>query len=513
MTPAGPGARPADVRENRTETGWDEVLERIAEYATNPPSFSDLAYETARYDLLDTLGCAMLALRHPDCVNVLGPMDPAMMTTRGSRVPGTRLELPPTEAARNLGTMVRWLDYNDTWLAAEWGHPSDNVGGLLPLLDWLARTQSRARAMDASAPVVRDLLRAMIQTHEIQGVLSLSNSLNRVGLDHVLFVRVAQAAIATACLGGDREQVRSAVSQAFLDGGSLRTYRHAPNTGSRKSWAAGDAVARGVWHAFLAMRGEPGYRTALTAQEWGFDDVVLRGHGLGLERPLGDYVMEHVLWKISYPAEFHGQTAVEAATRLHPLVLGRLDQIARIVIDTQESAIRIIDKTGPLTNPADRDHCIQYMTAVALVTGALSDESYLEATATDPTLGIDRLRSLMEVREEPRYSRDYLDPDKRSIANAVQVFFRDGSSTPRVEVEYPVGHRRRRDEALPLLKDKARHNLSVRFPASRTETLLALFEDPGRLDAMPVDRFVDAWIPGSGWDAVAGERRGPSWVG
>lgn len=490
--PADEGSTHAAVAGQGPSQGWDEALDAIAEYARVPPVFPELAYDTARLDLLDTLGCGMLALRHPACVNLLGPMDPALVTTRGSRVPGTRFELPPTEAARNLGTMIRWLDYNDTWLAAEWGHPSDNVGGILPLLDWLCRREGHGT--DRRSPTIRDTLRAMIQAHEIQGILSLSNSLNRVGLDHVLFVRVAQSAVATAALGGGREEILSAVSQAFLDGGSLRTYRHAPNTGSRKSWAAGDAVSRGLWHAFLAMRGERGYRTALTAPTWGFDDVALRGQPLALTQPLGSYVMENVLWKISYPAEFHGQTAVEAALRLHPVVRGRLDDIDRVVIETQESAVRIIDKSGPLKNPADRDHCIQYMTAVALATGHLTDESYLDATANDPVLGIDRLRERMEVREEPRYSRDYLDPERRSIANAVQVFFRDQTTSPRVEVEYPLGHRRRREEALPLLYEKAHRNLASRFPERQVEALLALFDDPPALDAMPVDAFVDRWL-------------------
>jgi 2-methylcitrate dehydratase len=486
-----PGASGAGPGGDAGSGGWDSALHAIAAYAGAPPPFGELAYDTARRDLLDTLGCAMLALRHPDCANLLGPLDPAMTVNRGSRVPGTRLELPPTEAARNITTCIRWLDYNDTWLAAEWGHPSDNVGGLLALLDWLARRDPAGRA---PAPTVRDLLTAMIQAHEIQGVLSLSTSLNRVGLDHVLFVRVATAAVATAALGGDRDQIAAAVSQAFLDGGSLRTYRHAPNTGSRKSWAAGDATARGLWHAFLARRGERGYTSALTAPGWGFDEAVLRGNPITLSRPLGSYVMENVLWKIAYPAEFHGQTAVEAALQLHGAVRGRLDEVERVVIETQESAARIIDKRGPLHNPADRDHCIQYMTAVALVTGELSDESYLDATANDPALALDDLRERMEVREVARYSRDYLDPERRSIANAVQVYFRDGSATPRVEVEYPLGHRRRRAEALPLLVEKARHNLAARFPAARAEALCDLFDRPDLLDAMPVDAFVDLWI-------------------
>jgi 2-methylcitrate dehydratase len=481
----------ADAAARLRAEGWDEVLVEIADYALRPAAFGRVAYDTARHDLLDALGCAMLALRHPDCANLLGPIDPETRAAVPCHVPGTRLELPPVEAARNLGLLIRWLDYNDTWLAAEWGHPSDNVGALMPALEWEAR---RARARGAEPPTVHDLLTAMIQAHEIQGVLSLTNSLNRVGLDHVLFVRVATAAVCAAHLGGEMSEVVSALSQAFVDGGSLRTYRHAPNTGARKSWAAGDATARGLWHAFLALRGEPGYRTALTAPTWGFNDAVLGGRALTLSAPLGSYVMENVLWKIAYPAEFHGQTAVEAAMRLHPLVRDRLGEIERITIDTQESAARIIDKRGPLRNPADRDHCLQYMTAVALATGRLTDESYLDATAHDPDLAIDALRERMEVREEPRYSRDYLDPERRSIANAVQVFFRDGTSTPRVEVEYPLGHRRRRAEALPLLLEKARANLRARLPEARAERLLALFADADALERMPVDVFVAQWI-------------------
>jgi 2-methylcitrate dehydratase len=468
---------------------YDPVLEELADYALSPPSFGQLAYDTARWDLLDALGCAVLALRHPACLAAVCPHGEGTLTTWGSRVPGTTWVLPPVEAAFVVGSLVRWLDYNDTFLAAEWGHPSDNLGGILAAMDH----ESQRRLRRGQRPfTVRDLLTAMIQAHEIQGVLSLENSLNRVGWDHVWWVKVATAAVVTAVLGGSRDQVRSALSHAFLDGASLRAYRHAPHTGPRKSWAAGDATARGVWIAQLALRGEPGYPRALSAPGWGFETVVLRGQPVRLARPLGSYVMENVLFKVAYPAEFHGQTAVEAAIRLHPAVWPRWREVERVVVDTQEPAMRIIHKTGPLQNPADRDHCLEYMVAVALLSGEITDASYSDDVARDPR--IDELRAKIQVREEPRYSRDYLDPDKRSIANAVQVFFVDGTSTPRVEVEYPLGHPRRRAEALPLLRAKAENNLLTRFPAQRVRELLARFEDPQALMDLPVPEFVDLWV-------------------
>jgi 2-methylcitrate dehydratase len=466
----------------------DDLLRQITDYVTATEITSNEAFATARLCLADSLGCALLALNFPECTKLLGPVAPGAVCPGGARVPGTRFELDPVQAAFNFGAMVRWLDYNDTWLAAEWGHPSDNLGGILTVADWLSRRAERPRPL-----TMRDVLTAMVKAYEIQGVLALENSFNRIGLDHVLLVRVASAAVVTALLGGTREQIVDALSQAWIDGGALRTYRHAPNTGSRKSWAAGDATSRAVRLALWTLAGEMGYATALSAPRWGFQDVLCGGRPLTLARPLGSYVMEHILFKVAFPAEFHGQTAVEAAIRLHPQVAGRLEHIGRIRIETQESAVRIIAKEGPLHNPADRDHCIQYMVAVALIHGTLTAEHYEDAAAADPR--IDRLRERMEVVEVPRYSADYLDPGKRSIANAVQVDFDDGTATERVEVEYPLGHRRRRDESRPALREKFLHNAATRLSATTAEELLQLMEDPSRLDALPVCEFVDRTIP------------------
>jgi 2-methylcitrate dehydratase len=464
----------------------DKVLTDIADYALSYRIDSKAAYETAYYCLMDTLACGFQALQYPACTKLMGPVVPGATLPGGARVPGTSYELEPVQAAFNIGTMIRWLDFNDTWLAAEWGHPSDNLGAILSVADYLSR---RSAAQGRKGLVVRDVLTAMIKAHEIQGVTALENSFNRVGLDHVLLVRIASTAVAAAMLGGTRDQVINAVSNAWIDGGALRTYRHAPNTGSRKSWAAGDATSRAVRHALIALTDEMGYPSALTAKTWGFQDVLFKGKALSYSQGFGSYVMENVLFKISYPAEFHAQTAVEAAMTLHPQVATRLDEIERIVIETQEPAVRIIDKTGPLNNPADRDHCIQYMTAIGLIFGELTADHYEDATAADPR--VDALRDKMVVVEDPRYSRDYLDPDKRSIANAVQVRFTDGSETAKVEVEYPIGHRRRRAEGIPLLERKLESNLATRFPARRREQLLALLLDQDRFEATPVPDLTD----------------------
>ena len=468
-----------------TDLDWDPLIAALAKYAARPPELDAETLDTARMCLLDSLGCALMALESAACRRLLGPVVPEAMLAGGVAIPGTGWELEPVQAAFNLGCQIRWLDFNDTWLAAEWGHPSDNFGGLLAVAAWLA---NRNRRTGAAPVTVRDVLSAAIQAYEIQGVLALQNSFNREGLDHVLLVRVATAATATAMLGGTDEQIANAVSNAWLDGGALRTYRHWPNTGSRKSWAAGDATRRGVQLALWSIAGEPGYRTALSASKWGFQDVLFGGRPLVLARPLESYVMKHILFKVSFPAEFHAQTAVEAAVRLHPQVISRLDDISRIEIHTHESAIRIIDKTGPLRNPADRDHCLQYMTAVGLLKGDLTAEDYEDAASVDPR--IDRLRCLMKVAEEPGYSRDYLDPDLRSIANAVQVFFADGTATERVAVEFPLGHRRRRQEAKPLLREKYRTSLTERFSADRTEKLLDLWDNPTSLDSFAADEFL-----------------------
>jgi 2-methylcitrate dehydratase len=470
----------AEVSNIRPEP--DKILVELADYAASYTPDSREAIDTARHNLMDTLGCGLLALRYPDCAKHLGPVVPGATLVNGARVPGTDWQLDPVQAAFNIGAMIRWLDFNDTWLAAEWGHPSDNLGGILALADYLTRTKQKAFT-------VGDMLIAMIKAHEIQGILALENSFNRIGLDHVLLVRVATTAITTAMLGGTKEQIIRALSNAWIDGGALRTYRHAPNTGPRKSWAAGDATSRGVRLALMAMQGEIGYPSALTAKNWGFYDVLFKGKPLLLGRPLGSYVMENVLFKISFPAEFHAQTAVECALGLHDTVRNRLDQIDRVVITTQESAIRIIDKSGPLHNPADRDHCIQYMTAVGLIFGELTADHYEDAVARDPR--IDALRGKMLCVEDPAYSTDYLDPQKRSIANAVQVFFKDGTSSKKIAVEYPIGHRRRRAEGMPLLVKKFEANLASRFAPQQCDAILRLCADPDTLAATPVDKFTD----------------------
>lgn len=467
----------------------DGVLRDVADYVTSFDIDSDEAYDTARLCLMDTLGCGMLALRFPECAKHLGPIVPGTTVPRGARVPGTQFVLDPVKAAWDLGAIVRWLDFNDTWLAAEWGHPSDNLGAILAVADYVNQ-QSLARGKPTFA--MREVLTAMIKAHEIQGCLALENSFNRVGLDHVVLVRVASTAVATHLLGGSRDQVIDALSHAWIDGSSLRTYRHAPNAGPRKSWAAGDATSRAVRLALLVLKGEIGYPSALTAPTWGFYDVSFKGEPFKFQRPYGSYVMEHVLFKISFPAEFHAQTAVEAAVQLHPLVATRVDEIQRVELTTHESAIRIISKEGKLNNPADRDHCLQYMTAIGLLKGHLVAEDYEDDVASDPR--IDALRSKMVVKEDPRYSREYHETDKRSIANAIQIFFEDGTSTDKIAVEYPIGHRRRRQEGIPMLEEKFRRNLATRFPAPRVEEIYSLCSDRARLEATPVHEFVDLFV-------------------
>ena len=458
----------------------DHVLTAIADYALSYEIDSSLAYETAGYCLMDTLACGFQALKYPACTKLMGPVVAGATLTNGARVPGTAYELDPINAAFNIGAMIRWLDFNDTWLAAEWGHPSDNLGGILAVADYLSRGGKRV--------VVRDVLTGMIKAHEIQGVLALENSFNRVGLDHVLLVRVASTAVVTAMLGGTREQIINAVSNAWVDGGALRTYRHAPNTGSRKSWAAGDATSRAVRHALFALKGEMGYPSALSAKTWGFQDVLFKGKPVVLPQPLASYVMENVLFKISYPAEFHAQTAVEAAMTLHPQIAARLDQIDRVMIETQEPGVRIIDKTGPLANPADRDHCIQYMVAIPLLFGRLEASDYEDAVATDPR--VDALRAKMQVKENAEFTKDYYDPQKRYIGNAVQVFFKDGSSTARVAVDFPIGHRKRRAEGMPVLVKKFESSVAAHFQPKQTEAIKAMFVDRKALMTMPVSDFV-----------------------
>jgi 2-methylcitrate dehydratase len=482
----------------------DALLAEIADYALHYDSPSAEALDTARWCLLDTLACGIMALKYPACTKLLGPVVPGIHIVNGARVPGTSYELDPVQAAFNIGTMVRWLDFNDTWLAAEWGHPSDNLGAILAVTDWISRNKaagvplaafgSQLSALNSQpAPTMRDVLVAMVKAHEIQGVLALENSFNRVGLDHVLLVRIASTAVATALLGGSRDQVIAALSHAWLDGSALRTYRHAPNTGSRKSWAAGDATSRAVRLALIALTGEMGYPSALSAKTWGFQDVSFKGQSVKLARPLGCYVMEHVLFKISFPAEFHAQTAVECALQLHPHVKDKLADIARIELTTHESAIRIIDKTGPLHNPADRDHCLQYMTAIGLLFGNLTAEHYEDKVAADPR--IDALRGKMVVTEDKQFSRDYLDPEKRSIANALQVLFRDGTKTERIEVHFPIGHRRRRKEGIPILQEKAKAAFAAHYGESMSTQLTSLFTDRANLEVMSIHEFASRLAP------------------
>ncbi|MFC3039485.1 bifunctional 2-methylcitrate dehydratase/aconitate hydratase [Virgibacillus xinjiangensis] len=470
----------------QTEKKTDTLLEQIADYVCDHEITSEEAFSTAHYVLIDTLGCGILALNYPECTKLLGPVVPGTVVPNGTRVPGTPHVLDPVQGAFNIGAMIRWLDYNDTWLAAEWGHPSDNLGGILAVADYV----SQERIARGEEPVsVREVLEMMIKAHEIQGVLALDNSLNRVGLDHVLYVKIATTAVVTKLLGGGRQEIINALSHAWIDNSSLRTYRHAPNTGSRKSWAAGDATSRGVRLAMMAVKGEMGYATALSAPGWGFEDVLFNKQRLTLSQPLDSYVMENVLFKVSYPAEFHAQTAAETAVQLSPEVRNRWEDISRITITTHESAIRIIDKTGPLNNPADRDHCLQYITAVGLLKGNITAEDYEDEAAQDPR--IDALREKMVIEEDRRYTEDYLDPDKRSIANAVQVHFNDGTSTDKVDCEYPLGHRFRRNEAIPQILEKYAANLSTKYPEKQLQSIKEKTCDYNQLVNMKVHEFTE----------------------
>jgi len=464
----------------------DKVLVKIADYALNTSIESKEALTTARYCLMDTLGCGLLALTFDDCKNLLGPYVENTQVPGGVRVPGTKHVLDPVKGAWDIGAMVRWLDFNDTWLAAEWGHPSDNLGGILAAADYISQKNVQ---LGKKGLTIYDVLVSMIKAHEIQGILALENSFNRVGLDHVVLVKIASTAVISSLFGLTKEQTINALSQAFVDGQSLRTYRHAPNVGPRKSWAAGDATSRALQLVLLTLKGQIGYPSAITAPIWGFQDVLFKGKELRLPQEFGSYVMENVLFKVSFPAEFHAQTAVEAAVILHSEVKDRVNDIQKIVISTQESAIRIISKEGQLNNPADRDHCIQYMTAVGLLKGNLVAEDYEDDVASDPR--IDLLRSKMVIEEDKRYSREYLEADKRSVANAVQIFFEDGSSTEKIEVEYPIGHRRRREEGLPLLIEKFKNNLGTQFSESRSEVILNLCLDESKLESTAVSDFME----------------------
>lgn len=462
----------------------DELLRQIASYIANYKEPSENALLHARLCLADAMGCAMLALEFEECTKLLGPVVPGTTVPNGARVPGTSFILDPILAAFNFGCLVRWLDYNDTFLALEWAHPSDNLGALLPLMDYLTRT--------GKSFTVRDLLIALIQAYEIQGCLSIYNSFNRVGFDHVIFIKLAIAGLATRAMGGTEKQIIDALSQVFIDTGPLRTYRHAPNTGSRKSWAAGDAAARGIQLARLTMLGEQGYATPLSAPKWGLQDILFSGKPLKLEKPLNSYIIENILFKISYPAEFHAQTAVEAALDLHPQVKDKIQDIEKIEIFTHDAAIRIITKSGPLYNPADRDHCIQYMVACGLLYGHLKAEHYSDEASQDKR--IDELREKTLVEEEPQFSKDYLDPKKRSISSTLKITFKDGKVLGPMTVEYPRGHPRRREEAIPMLYEKLRHNLVARFDKEQIDKIVTLLQSPEKLDRMNVPEFVDLFL-------------------
>ncbi len=473
----------------------DKVLTDIADYALNYKIENELAYQTAQHCLIDTLGCGLEALEYPACTKLLGPIVAGTMVPNGARVPGTSYQLDPVQAAFNIGAMIRWLDFNDTWLAAEWGHPSDNLGGILAVADWLSRS---ALAESRPPMKMRDVLTAMIKAHEIQGCIALENSFNKVGLDHVVLVKVASTAVVCKLLGLSREQTIAALSLAWVDGQSLRTYRHAPNTGSRKSWAAGDATSRAVRLALMARAGEMCYPSALTAKTWGFYDVSFKGEEFRFQRVYGSYVMENVLFKISYPAEFHAQTAVEAAMKLHAQLTARglnASAIRTITVRTHEACLRIIDKKGPLANPADRDHCVQYMIAVPLIFGRLTAADYEDKVAFDPVWGprIDALRGAITCVEEPQFTRDYHDPDRRSIANSLRMELKDGTVLEEI-VEYPIGHRRRREEGLPLLVEKFKTNLRRRFRDEQQEKILAVSLDRDRLEVTAVNDYVDLYV-------------------
>ena len=467
----------------------DDVLVKIADYVLSKDIESSEAYNTARNCLMDTLGCGLLALTFPDCKNLLGPYIEGTKVPGGVRVPGTKHVLDPVKGAWDIGAIIRWLDFNDTWLAAEWGHPSDNLGGILAAADYL----SQKNLADGKEPLsMKDVLTNMIKAHEIQGVLALENSFNRVGLDHVVLVKVASTAVISSMFGLNKDQTIDALSQAWVDGQSLRTYRHAPNAGPRKSWAAGDATSRALQLVLLTQKGQIGYPSVLTAPTWGFYDVQFKGNSFSLPREFDSYVMENVLFKISFPAEFHAQTAVEAAVILHEQVKEKFDEIEKILITTHESAIRIISKEGILNNPADRDHCLQYMTAIGLLKGDLVAEDYEDDVASDPR--VDQLREKMFIEEDNRYSKEYLEADKRSIANSIQIFFKDGSSTEKIEVEYPIGHRRRREQGIPLLVEKFERNLATQFSDQRCQEILSLCLDQGTLETTSVPEFMNLFI-------------------
>ena len=470
----------------------DEVLVDIADYVLNYEIDSDRAYDTARNCLLDALGCSLEALEYPACTKLLGPIVSGTTVQHGAKVPGTHFQLDPVQAAFNLGAMIRWLDFNDTWLAAEWGHPSDNLGGILMTADWLSRN---AIAKGEQPIKMKDVLTAMIKAYEIQGCIALENSFNKVGLDHVILVKIATTAVVSQMLDLTRDQIINALSLAFVDGHNLRTYRHVPNTGSQKSWAAGDATSRAVRLALFAKTGEMGCPSVLTAKTWGFYDVLFDGKPFTFQRSYSSYVIENILFKVSYPAEFHSQTAVECAFQIYQKMQAidkKPDDIKKISIRTHEACLRIIDKKGPLNNPADRDHCIQYMVAVPILFGQLTAEDYEDKIAMNPS--IDKLREKIECTEDKNFTDDYHNPSKRSIPNAIKIEFQDGTHLEEIICEYPIGHMRRRKEGIPLLEQKFRTNLARRFSSQQQNRILAVSLNQRELEKMSASEYVDLYL-------------------
>lgn len=485
-----------DITNQRPEP--DEVLKDIASYVHETNISSRLALDTAKLCFLDTLGCGLAALKYQQARDIIKPIVPGTIVPNGTKVLGTDYRLGPVEGAFAIGTLIRWLDYNDCWLAAEWGHPSDNLGGILAVADYLTRLSRATGGKEGKVFTIGDVLESMVKAHEIQGIIALENSFNSVGLDHVVLVKVATTAVVSKMLGLDKQQTVAAISQAFVDGQSLRTYRHAPNTGSRKSWAAGDAVSRAVNLAYLIKKANVGLiPSVLTAPTWGFYDVLFKGKPFSFKQrnQFGSYVMENILFKISFPAEFHAQTAAEAAIKAHNILrdLGKTFQDLKSVrIRTQEAAVRIIDKNGPLYNYADRDHCIQYMTAVPLIYGRLTAEDYTDAIAKNPE--IDELRSKIYCVKDDQFTLDYHDPAKRSIGNALLIELNDGTKLDEIVVEYPVGHRFRRKDGIPLLLNKFRTHLNQHFIDSpdRAEKIYMQSESPD-LNDTPIDSYMDLY--------------------
>lgn len=469
-----------------TRPSPDKVLVQIADYVDRYPVKSALALETARLALIDTLGCGLEALSYPGCTNLLGPLVPGTLVPNGARVPGTPHVLDPERATFNLGVMNRWLDWNDAFYGATVLHPSDSFAGLLAVADWLSRT----RVAEGRKPLVmRVVLEAAVKTYEIMGGLALENGFTAVGLDHTLLIKVATAPVVTKLLGGNHEEIVNALSQAWVDGHPLAIFRRKPNTGPRKSWAAGDAASRGVRLALMAVKGEIGCPSALTAKTWGFYPVLFDGKPFRFQRPFGTYVIENTLFKIPYPTAFHGQTGVEAAIKLHPLVKDRLDDIKRVEVRCHNSTMVILDKSGPLHNFADRDHCMQYMMAIGMVFGTMTAEHYYDLIAADPR--IDKLRAKMHLAESKQYEREYHDPAMRTNANSIQVHFKDGSKTPLSEVLYPLGHRKRRKEGMPVLAAKFETAVGRVFASKRRDAIVSACLEQKRLEEMPVNEFMD----------------------